>query len=101
MAGTKRTPIKRPPRARITQRAVDLFRQILDMDDKEVSVSSERYGSVAVDLHRELGLKPWDEFVHWVNVDDLPPPQPNIEPWKRDSFEQAVKLRRQLEELCA
>jgi hypothetical protein len=98
VAGTRRTPINRPPRGRITQRAVELFGLILDMDDDEVPMGSERYGKVAVELHRELGLKPWDEFVHWVNADDEPPP--NIEPWKRASFVQAVELRRQLEELC-
>ena len=47
-------------------------------------------------LHRELGLKVWDEFVTNVNVDDVPP----IDPMRRASFERAVELRRQLISCC-
>jgi hypothetical protein len=89
MAGTRRTPIHRPPRGGISQKAIDLFIQIMEYDED---------GHIALELHRELGLKPWDTFVTWVDINDEPPP--NIEPWKRASFERAVELRRQLISLC-
>ena len=98
MAGTKRTPIYRPPQRRITQRAVDLFRLAVKMEDDGVPADSREYGDVAVALHRELGLKVWDEFVTNVNVNDVPPP--NIDPMRRASFERAVDLRGQLMSLC-
>jgi hypothetical protein len=96
MAGTRRTPIHRPPQRRITQRALDLFRLAVKMEDDGVPVDSREYGDVAVALHRELGLKVWDEFVTNVNVDDVPP----IDPMRRASFERAVDLRGQLMSLC-
>jgi hypothetical protein len=98
MAGTKRTPIHRPPQRRLTQRALDLFRLAVKMEDDGVSMDSFEYADVTVALHRELGLKVWDEFVTNVNVDDVPPP--NIAPMRRASLERAVELRRQLISCC-
>jgi hypothetical protein len=97
MAGTRRTPIKRPPRARITQRAVDLFKCAVDMEENLIPHGSPEYMNVALELHRELGLKPWDEFVVNVCVDDELP----SDPIRKARCKQAVELRRQLEELCA
>jgi hypothetical protein len=98
MAGTKRTPIYRPPQRRITQRAVDLFRLAVKMEDDGVPADSREYSDVALALHRELGLKVWDEFVTNVNVNDVP--RPNIDPTRRASLERAVELRGQLMSCC-
>jgi hypothetical protein len=98
MAGTKRTPIHRPPQRRITQRALDLFRLAVKMEDEGVAADSREYSDVALALHREVGLKVWDEFVTNVNVNDVPPP--NIDPMRRASLERAVELRGQLMSFC-
>jgi hypothetical protein len=98
MAGTKRTPIHRPPQRRLTERALDLFRLAVKMEDDGVSMDSFEYADVAVALHRELGLKVWDEFVTNVNVNDAAPP--NVDPMRRASLERAVELRCQLLSCC-
>jgi hypothetical protein len=96
MAGTRRTPIHRPPQRRITQRALDLFRLAVKMEDDGVPLDSREYSDVALALHRELGLKVWDEFVTNVNGNDVPP----IDPMRRASLERAVELRGQLISFC-
>ena len=98
MAGTRRTPIHRPPQRRITQRALDLFRLAVKMEDDGVPVDSREYNAISLELHRELGLKVWDEFVTNVNVNDVPPR--SIDPMRRASLERAVELRRQLISCC-
>jgi hypothetical protein len=71
--------------------AVDLFNMLAEYDE-----GTPEHNRVAVELHRELGLKVWDEFVTDVDISDEPPP--NTDPWRRASFERAVALRRLLVE---
>jgi hypothetical protein len=59
-----------------------------------MSTDSKEYNQVGVALHRELGLRVWDENVLDVNIDDLP--SPSLDPMRRNSFMRAVELRRQL-----
>jgi hypothetical protein len=51
---------------------------------------STEYNQVAVALHRELGLRPWDVFVTDVYVVSVPPPNLAM---RVASFKRAVSLR--------
>ena len=87
---TKRVPIVRSPVQRITARAVNLFRYAM-----ELPVGSAEHNRIAVELHRELGRRPWDWNVLDIAADDPPPDEPV--PAKLESWEVAAELRRALE----
>jgi hypothetical protein len=61
MAGTKRVPLRRATHQIITPRAVALFALTLKRRGKDDD-------DLDLELHRELGLKPWDDFVTWVDA---------------------------------
>jgi hypothetical protein len=50
---TKRTPINRPARSRITAEAVNAFRRMESASDDDAFWDAHH------DLHRALGLRPW------------------------------------------
>lgn len=69
---TKRTPIGRPPKRRITAKAVELFRQMEETEcscerinwngdywDHERCAGCERWSQLHGELHRELRAAPW------------------------------------------
>jgi hypothetical protein len=68
---TNRTPIHRPPRRRISPRAVELFREMQALPhcsclwgpmywDRVECASCDRWWSLQNNLCRELELKPWE-----------------------------------------
>jgi hypothetical protein len=87
---TKRVPIVRSPVQQITARAIDLFQYAMDL-----AVGSVEHNRIALELHRELGRRPWDWNVLDVGVDDPPPREPVFA--KLESWKAAVELRRQLQ----
>jgi hypothetical protein len=54
MSGTRRTPIHHPSH-RVSARAVSLFKLALTHHDE----NDEIYRKLSLELHRELGLRPW------------------------------------------
>jgi hypothetical protein len=83
---TKRTPISRQSRLRITPEMVDLYRR-----------------GLALELHRALGLRPWHPSPFDIELDDFPEPEGNFDPamtW-RESEPHIAAIRRRLEEALA
>ena len=95
MAGTKRTPISRPPRPVVTRRAVDLFKLGLKMQRDGVAQNSREFIEVAIALHRELGLKPWHRDVFDLDIDTPVPERLRFQS-EIDQFCYVRDLRRQL-----
>lgn len=95
MAGTKLTPISRPPRPVVTRRELDLFKLGLKMHRDGVAQNSREFIEVALALHRELGLKPWHRDVFDIDV-DTPVPEQLKTHFEIDQFCYARDLRRQL-----
>jgi hypothetical protein len=95
VAGTKRTPISRPPRPVVTRRAVDLFKLGLKMQRDGVAQNSREFIEVAIALHRELGLKPWHDDVFDLDI-DTPVPERLQTQFDIDQFCHVRELRRQL-----
>jgi hypothetical protein len=96
MAGTRRTPIRRPPHQRITREAVRLFKIGLQMLHRGVPDDASEFYNLEMELHRELGLRPWHEFIFNVGVGDVP--RPTDDSMKQVAFEHVVSLRRALED---
>jgi hypothetical protein len=71
MAGTRRIPINRPPRSVVTERAVSLFKLALTHHDPD----DEIYRKLSLELHRELGLRPWHPDVLLDVTADMEEPQ--------------------------
>ena len=61
MSGTKRTPIGRPPRPIISERASKLFKQGIALLHNGGDRDGAEMRWISVALHREHGLKPWHE----------------------------------------
>ena len=92
MSGTKRTPIGRPPRPIISERAVRLFKQGIALLHNGGGAEM-RWISIA--LHRELGLKPWHDDVFDLDI-DTPVPERLKSHFEIDQFCYVRGLRRQL-----
>ena len=97
--GTKRTPIGRPPRARISRQAIALFREMeaivctcLPRDwneywKHEECAGCKRWWELHSDLHDELELKPWQWPAYRNPADDTnwwPVGSPMWERWVPD-----------------
>jgi hypothetical protein len=83
---TKRTPISRQSRLRITPEMVDLYRR-----------------GLALELHRALGLRPWHPSPFDIKSDDFPEPEGDFHTsmsW-RESEPHIAAIRRQLEAALA
>ena len=92
MSGTKRTPIGRPPRPIISERAVRLFKQGIALLHNGGGAEM-RWISIA--LHRELGLKPWHDDVFDLDI-ETPVPERLQTQLDVDQFCYVRDLRRQL-----
>lgn len=97
---TKRTPVDRPIRARVTPDLVALWRRIMEIREAGLDGTPEREGGRQEEhldalhrLDRGLGLRPWQDSP--VDV----PPHGKPPPWaRRASYETAQIWRRALEE---
>jgi len=92
MSGTKRTPIGRPPRPIITERAVKLFKQGIALLHNGGDRDGAEMRWISIALHRELGLKPWHDDVFDLDI-DTPVPKTQLDV---DQFCYVRDLRRQL-----
>jgi hypothetical protein len=81
----------------ITPQALHLFRLGLKMQHDGVFRDSREYMDMTMALHRELGLRPWHEFIFDIDVDDEPD---MVNPIKREHHAHVLSLRRALEELA-
>lgn len=99
---TKRRPIERPFRARITPELIELWRRIraiqaADLDEVWEDAGGRRreYLDATVELHGGLGLTPWHDSPAEV-ASEGPPPA-----WDNGSYTIAQQWRRALEEAAA
>jgi len=92
MSGTKRTPIGRPPRPIISERAVKLFKQGITLLHNGGDRDGAEMRWISIALHRELGLKPWHDDVFDLDI-DTPVPKTQLDV---DQFCYVRDLRRQL-----
>lgn len=91
MAGTRRTPISRPPRPILDAESVRLFKRGVKLAGDGLD-DTEEFRKVSVLLHRRLALKPWVPSVFDMTMDDAPPDSPyEFKLWKT-----VMDLRRQL-----
>ena len=74
VSGTKLTPISRPPRPFISERAVALFKQGIALLHNGGNRDGAEMRWISVALHRELGLKPWHEDVFDICI-NMPVPK--------------------------
>jgi hypothetical protein len=79
---------------RVTDRAITLFKLAVRLEHEGLSTDSEEYAQVSEELHKELGLRPYDVNVLDVTIDALP--APSLDTLRRNSVMRAVGLRRQL-----
>ena len=76
MAGTKRTPISRPPRPVVTRRAVDLFKLgILKMQRDGVAQNSREFIEVALALSQRTRPQAVARDVFDIDIDTPVPEQ--------------------------
>ena len=92
VSGTKRTPIGRPPRPIISERAVTLFKQGIALLHNGGDRDGAEMRWISIALHRELGLKPWHDDVFDLDI-DTPVPKTQLDV---DQFCYVRDLRRQL-----
>jgi hypothetical protein len=76
---TKRTPISRRSRLRVTPQMLELFRRGLEVkakgaDRDENGSKQEEYRETDLSLHRLLGLRPWHPSVFSVDSAEYPGP---------------------------
>jgi hypothetical protein len=75
---TNRTPIGRSPVNRITPRAIEIFRQIIELECTEPCspfnrcANCEEAWRLDCELHRELKLKPWQGCPTIIFPDEAP-----------------------------
>ena len=62
--------------SRVSQRAVDLFRLGKKMSADGVAHDAQEMNEVALGLHRELKLRPWQDFVLDFELYTVTPPNP-------------------------
>jgi hypothetical protein len=79
---------------RVTEEAIDLFRQAIRLEHEGLSRDSEQFAHVSSALHKSLGLRAYDVSVLDVTIDALP--LPGLDPKARNSVMRAVSLRREL-----
>src|SRR5262245_64040374 len=93
---TKRTPLGRPPRSRITPEAVALFRRCMEIREAgEHADNRDEYLRASVDLHHLLGRRLWQEDI--LDAADPTPPD-YVDP---DEWKQAHALYVELESRCS
>jgi hypothetical protein len=68
--------------SRITQRALDLFKLGRAMLAQGFAHDSRELNEVSLALHRELHLRPWQEFVFDFEVFTMTPPTPPDADWR-------------------
>ena len=95
MSGTKRTPIGRPPRSIISERAVALFKQGIALLHNGGDRDGAEMRWISIALRRELGLKPWHVDVFDLDI-DTPVPERLQTQLDIDQFCYVRDLRRQL-----
>ena len=78
MSRRKRTPIDGPGGRTISARARELWSACCRMTHQGYSEDDENFRDLAVELHRELGLKPWHPFV--VDVGSVGDPDEECSP---------------------
>ena len=83
--------------ARITQRAIDLFKLARVMIAQGVAHDSQEMNEVALGIHRALNLRPWHDFVIDFECFTLEPPS---DPGKADDFAMVKELHRRLVVAC-
>ena len=81
-------------RTYLTDRSVALFKDIIRLEAAGMDPDSRQRLDLSMELHRELGLQPWDFFVDEVPIDGIA--DPSWEPRKRASYTKAVTIRRHL-----
>jgi hypothetical protein len=96
MSGTRRTPINRLPHLSISRKALELFKLGCRMEEDGLSLDDRELQDVSLALQRELGLKPWHEFIFLIDVDSEPPP--SLDPLQKVRFKHVIALRRALVE---
>ena len=87
---TKRTTVSRPPRAKITPEAVDLFRQGLELQAAGglTSWNEDAYFELQTKLDMALGrMKPWQ--VNQLDADPNSPPHIFELSWQREEWQSA------------
>ena len=98
MSGTKRTPIGRPPRPIISERAVKLFKQGIALLHNGGDRDGAEMRWISIALHRELRLKPWHDDVFDLDI-DTPVPDRLQSQLDIDQFCYVRALRRELVEM--
>jgi hypothetical protein len=79
--------------ANIPPHAVVLFKHALTLDEEK---DCDEWLGVSVGLHRELGLKPWDENVLQLCLEDEMPESYRWDERRWQSWQKAKRLRGQL-----
>jgi hypothetical protein len=95
VSGTKRTPIGRPPRPIISERAVKLFKEGIALLHNGGDRDGAEMRWISIALHRELALRPWHESVFDIDI-DTPIPERLKTQIDVDQFCYVRDLRRQL-----
>jgi hypothetical protein len=82
----------------VTVRAVELFRRALMMEKTKDTCERDyrELLEISVQLHREIGLKPWDTNVLDVQIDDDPPEAFLRDEMRLQSWLKAKRLRMKL-----
>jgi hypothetical protein len=91
---TKRVPIARHRRTRITRRAVELFSRLCDLAD-DGDAGSREYDNIALELYFELDRRPWQCSILEVHEGN---PRESIgsDPWRLKDWQDTLKIRREL-----
>jgi hypothetical protein len=93
----KRTPIGGVGR-NISPRAVELWRQCCEMLQQGYDEDGRDFRDLALELHLELGLRPWHPHVIDVAADGEPPGY--LHPSNRLDWLTVIEIRRRLEEVA-
>jgi hypothetical protein len=92
-----RERINKDEKSPITSLAIELFKRAMELertkDDNERDYDA--WNATAADLHRELGMKPWEFCVIDV-VDVEAPPSPSWDANYRNSYLRAREIRKRL-----
>ena len=87
---TKRTPIRRNLKQRITPEMRELWKRSREDQDEE------RRREYSRELHRMIGWKPWEPFLEWVTSPE-PPAYHKGSEHHAAMWQKAWKLRQELE----
>jgi hypothetical protein len=97
MSRRKRTPIGGVGR-NISTRAAGLWRECCEMLEQGCGEDDRDFRDLALELHLELGLRPWHPLVVDVAEDGEPPGY--LHPSNQRDWLMVIEIRRRLEEVA-